>query len=371
MLPSSRTATTDHARIIRGLRDLDALAGSWDALASAAGSPTQHFIWSRVCAEAFDHAGALHMMAVGRGDHATAIAPLIKRKGFIPRLESIGVFELYEPMDFVYSDASSLAALADDLAGQGTPLLLRRLPADSPVIAAVQAAYRRRGWVYVKPVDPYPYIELDAAWTEPEKHFNSGRRSDLRRAERHASRIGQVSYDVLSPTPSEAGPLLDEAFRVEMTSWRGPSGSALALDSMRQPFYRRYAIAASEKGILRLAFMRIDGKAVGMQIAIECGERFWLLKIGHDEEYSKCSPGTLLMLQSVKCAAARRLRSYEFLGTAESWTKIWTETLRTCVALNAYPFRLTGVAASAWDAGRSALSKFKRRLRGQREPAIA
>jgi CelD/BcsL family acetyltransferase involved in cellulose biosynthesis len=371
MLSSPQTATTDHARIIRDLRDLDALAGSWDSLASAAGSPTQHFIWSRICAEAFDHAGALHMMAVGRGEHATAIAPLIKRKGFIPRLESIGVCELYEPMDFVYSDVSSLAALADDLAGQGTSLLLRRLPADSPVIAAVQAAYRRRGWVYVKPVDPYPYIELDAEWMEPESHFNSGRRSDLRRAERHGSRIGQVSYEVLSPTPSETGSLLNEALQVELTSWRGSTGSALVLDSVREMFFRRYAIAASERGILRLAFMRIDGKAVGMQIAIECGERFWLLKIGHDEQYGKCSPGTLLMLQSVKYAAARHLRSYEFLGTAEPWTKTWTENLRGCVALRAYPFRPGGVAASAWDAGRAALSRLKRKVRGQREPILA
>jgi CelD/BcsL family acetyltransferase involved in cellulose biosynthesis len=371
MLPSARTAPRAHARIIRDLRDLDALARSWDSLASAGGSPTQHFIWSRIGAEAFGRAGPLHVVAVGHGEQLAAIAPLIKRRGFISRLESIGVCELYEPMDFVYSDASSLAALADELAGQGVPLLLRRLPADSPVIAAVQAAYERRGWVYVKPVDPYPYIELDAGWTEPESHFNSGRRSDLRRAERHGSRIGQMSYEILSPTPSETGSLLNEALQVELTSWRGSTGSALMLDSVREMFFRRYAIAASERGLLRLAFMRIDGKAVGMQIAIECGGRFWLLKIGHNEEYSKCSPGTLLMLQSVKYAAARGLRSYEFLGTAEPWTKIWTENLRGCVALRAYPFRPGGVAASAWDAGRAALSRLKRKVRGQREPVLA
>ena len=91
-----------------------------------------------------------------------------------------------------------------------------------------------------------------------------------------------------------------------------------------------------------------------MQLAVECGGRFWLLKVGYDEEFKRSSPGTLLMLETVRHAAALGLESYEFLGTVESWTRVWTEHERACVALRAYPPRPGGLAAAALDAGRFA-----------------
>jgi CelD/BcsL family acetyltransferase involved in cellulose biosynthesis len=359
----SKAANPTHPWVAHSLNDLDRLARAWDTLGSTVDSPMQHFIWSRACAETFTAAGKLNAIAVGAGDQLAAIAPLIKSKGMLPRLETIGVKELYEPMDFLYADHASLKVLADNLAKQGIAIWLRRIPADSPVVGALRESYKGRGWVHTIPVDPYPYIELSSDWIEPEKQFNSGRRSDFRRAQRHASQIGDVKYEILSPAPSELGELLEEAFRVEMASWKGVEGSALAVSPVRGAFYRKYAMAASERGILRLVFLRINGQAVGMQYAIECGDRFWLLKIGHNDKFAKCSPGTLLMLYSVKYAAERGLRSYEFLGTAESWTQNWTELLHPCVALRAYPIRMGGIAAMTLDTARRMLSKLKRKVR--------
>ena len=83
--------------------------------------------------------------------------------------------------------------------------------------------------------------------------------------------------------------------------------------------------------------------------------------MGYDEEFKRSSPGTLLMLETVRYAATQGLRSYELLGTAEAWTRVWTETERECVALRAYPPRPGGVAAAALDARRFA-------RRGSRAP---
>jgi CelD/BcsL family acetyltransferase involved in cellulose biosynthesis len=362
---SSQNLTAATIQVIRNLDELEQFAQSWDSLGSVIDSPMQHFIWSQACARIFKSAGKLNTIVVRRSGRPSAIAPLIKRRSAPRRLETIGVKELYEPMDFLYADHAALEELAGNLAGQGTALWLRRLPADSPVIEALQNAFKGRGWVDVLPVDPFPYIELGPEWIDPERRFNSGRRSDFRRAQRHASQMGEVSFEVISPNPSEVGSLLDEAYRVELASWKGAEGSALAVDPVRGAFFKQYAIAASVKGILRLVFMRVDGQAAGMQIAIECGDRFWLLKIGHDDKYSKCSPGTLLMLHSVQYAASRGLRSYEFLGTSEPWTRNWTESLRPCVALRAYPFGINGVAALAYDRARLVLSRIKRKVKSE------
>ena len=70
-------------------------------------SPMQHFMWSHACAETFGSAGTPHFVMVGSEERPTALAPLIRRKRIFSRLEMIGVKELYEPMDFHYSDHGS------------------------------------------------------------------------------------------------------------------------------------------------------------------------------------------------------------------------------------------------------------------------
>jgi CelD/BcsL family acetyltransferase involved in cellulose biosynthesis len=195
---------------------------------------------------------------------------------------------------------------------------------------------------------------------EPAQALSTRRRADLRRAERRAAGLGEVSYQDLSPSPGELEPLLEEAFGVEAAGWKGRARTALAHDATRRDFYRRYAAAAASRGILRLTFLRIAGRAAAVQLAVETDDRFWLLKVGYDERFARCSPGSLLLLESIRHADTRGLRSYEFLGDAESWTRPWTKTVRTCVRLDAYPLQTSGVGTLATDAAAAA----GRRLRG-------
>jgi CelD/BcsL family acetyltransferase involved in cellulose biosynthesis len=100
--------------------------------------------------------------------------------------------------------------------------------------------------------------------------------------------------------------------------------------------------------------LRIDGRAAAVQLAVETADGFWLLKLGYDERFARCSPGSLLLRETIRYAATRGLRSYEFLGSAESWIRPWTETARPCVRLDAYPFERSGVGMLATDAAAAA-----------------
>src|SRR5262249_16919781 len=148
----------------------------------------------------------------------------------------------------------------------------------------------------------FPWIPLDAGWMSPEDRLNPGRQSDLRRARRIAETIGEVRVNVFSPAPEDLAALLGEAFEVEAARRKGRGGSALARGRIRPAFFRRYAAAACRRGILRLGFLRIGGQTAAMQLGVEWGGRFWLLKIGFDEAFARCSPGTLLMLEMVRHA---------------------------------------------------------------------
>jgi len=231
-------------------------------------------------------------------------------------------------VDFLYRDDAALERLAAAVAGTSLPLLLGRIVEDSPSVEALRRAYRRRTIFYARSAAPYPWIPLDDGWAEPEQKFSSDRRSDLRRARRRAEQLGEVSAEVLAPVPDELPPLLDEVFRVEAAGWKGREGTALAEDPARRRFFESFARSAAEAGILRLAFLRIGGRTAAVQLAAQCGGRFWLLKVGYDEEFKRASPGTILMLETIRHSASAGLDSYELLGTVETWTRAWTERER-------------------------------------------
>lgn len=344
-------------QVIYDVENFHRLHHLWNSLNSGLDSPMQDFSWFQSCLETVcaddDLHIVMHRMREKSGESA-AIAPLVRQKGLLPVMRMLGVGRIYEPIDFLYTDIAALDALAVALRKLGNPLCLEHLLADSQVIPALQKAYERRGWIRIDAMNDCPYIPLHEGWTEPEQQFNSGRRSDLRRAQRHAERLGTVTYEILSPAPAEVESLLTEAYQVEAQSWKGRAGTDLITDQPLGDFYRHLALKASERGALRLCFLRINGEAIAVQIAVEHAARFWLLKIGYNEQYSKCSAGNLLMLHTVKYAAQKGLKSYEFLGSAEAWTKVWTEWVRPCVKVRVYPFNVKGCLYFVTDAAQFA-----------------
>jgi CelD/BcsL family acetyltransferase involved in cellulose biosynthesis len=359
--PSALPAGT---RVLRRIDDLDVFREAWDRLAASSGSPMQQYAWARASAACFGAGQELRVAWVGPAGQARAIALLAAnpRSG---HLAMPGVEQVYEPTDLVYANAAAAAALAGALAKTGWPLFLPRVFADSPVVAAVTRAFAGKGLVMCRPASACPFIPLDAGWTDPERQFASGRRSDLRRYRRRAEELGPVSTEVLAPSKPELGVLLEEAFRVEAANWKGRRGTALACNTAMRAFYREYAAAACESGSLRICFLRIGREAVAVQIALEYDRSFWLLKIGYDERYARCSPGVLLMLETVRHAASRGLRSCEMLGTSAPWVRMWTHHQRPCVSLRAYPWSVRGVQAFAIDLLRLSWRRRARRRSGQ------
>jgi hypothetical protein len=354
--------STTSVRIVREFGAVENEAKSWDLIAEEANSPMHQYAWVKACTDAFVNCGELQLIVVGT-DQPSALGPLIKRGRPLNRMECLGVDELYEPTDFPHLDADSLACLVDALIKLRHPLLLRRILADSPVLAALRKGFKSHGLLITRPATGYPWIPLDESWKDPEEKLSASRRSSCRRARRKAHSLGPIDCEVLSPKPSELPFLLEESFHVEAAGWKGRSGSALLSDPNRRQFYEKYAAMASAKGILRLCFMRIGGTVAATQIAVESGGRFWLLKVGYDEEFARCSPGHLLMIETLRYAAERGLRTFEFLGSAEPWTRVWTMDVRPCVSLWAYPNSCRGLAAFTWDAARFGWERLHRKFK--------
>ncbi len=305
--------------------------------------------WLEAFAVTYGHRYQPCRLTVQAGDRELAVAPLTRPRFGATRLEFASQAELFEPMDLMWTDESALRELTRRIVATRLPIRLNRVPAGSPTIRSLTEAARGRGLVASTRVGGWPGFELTGL-AEPEARLNAGRRSDLRRMRRRAEKLGTLTFEMLSPQPAQVPELLHAAYAVEMASWKGREGTALAVDTQRGTFIRTYAAAAAGEGQLRLGFARIDGRVVAMQIGAAVGGRLWLFKIGYDEAFGACAPGQLLMLESIRAAIEEKLTGYELLGYAEPWTAMWTREIRDCVAVRYYPFAARAVPALFGDA---------------------
>src|ERR1051325_7668112 len=154
-------------RIVQEFGAIDHEAQSWSLLDAESNSPMHQYGGVKACSSAFTGCDRLQLIVIGaEAGQAAAIGPLIVRGRHLDRVECLGVDELYEPTDFPHSDATSLQALIRTLLEFRRPLLLRRILADSPVLAALREAYRSQGALITRRATGYPWIELDASWRD-------------------------------------------------------------------------------------------------------------------------------------------------------------------------------------------------------------
>jgi hypothetical protein len=292
------------------------------------------------------------VLSLGDGAECGAVAPMVLNGSQrTPWLKLITQGLINEPMDLLYRDGEALRELVGALLDLRYPICLDRIDANSLVLDSVSRAKLPWHILRVRPAGGCPVIRLSDAWCEPESCVSPHHRQSHRRAMRKAREFGAVRMEIRTPTPAELPSLLQTCYAVEAASWKGSEHTALAQDPVRGPFFRRYAEMTSAQGTLRLALLYVDEQPVAMQIAVEAHGGFWLLKIGYDEKFASCSPGHLLMHDTIAYAARQQLSTYEFMGRIVPWTQHWTKENRPCVYVEIYPISIGGGAALAYKIG--------------------
>ena len=172
---------------------LEKLASASRTLAATHG-PTEQWAWAASCLATLDAQRLLQAVKLDQGSQCIGLAPLVMRhvRG-VRRLAPVGLSDLHEPMDLLAADADSLHRLTTAIVARRQPVVIERMLADSPTVAAFEKSCRGRAIFVRRHAANCPYITLDASWNDPASHLNSGRRSDLRRpAQGRAIRPGHV-----------------------------------------------------------------------------------------------------------------------------------------------------------------------------------
>jgi CelD/BcsL family acetyltransferase involved in cellulose biosynthesis len=266
------------------------------------------------------------------------------------------------------ADREAARALVGELLAMRAPRVdLTPLESSSPLLDEMRAACERSGAkVIERVVAEQPYVDtsggdFDAYQASlPRKH-----RKEVGRLRRRLEGEGELRFD-FDDGGERLDALLDEGFAIEGSGWKAEAGSAINSFPEARRFYTDVARWAAARGELRLAFLRLDGRALAFDLCLESAGSTYALKGGYDPDFRKFGPGMVLTHESLKRAfASPDLRSYEFLGVADDYKLLWTPTTWQRVRIQAFSRGPLGLANhAAWRHGRPltkrALARLKR-----------
>jgi CelD/BcsL family acetyltransferase involved in cellulose biosynthesis len=320
------------------------LAAEWDDLVDRSVEPTP---WARpgwVAAwwRAFGQ-GRLVVLTARRGDRLAAVVPLARRRvGYAsPTNYHTPGFEL------VGEDEPAVHDLARRLFGaRPASVRARFVRGDGVTAEALRTAAGAQGYRHLtRTLERSPYVDTAVGWPGYLAGLGAKRQRELRRRRRRLEDEGRVEV-VVEDGRRDLDARLAEGFAVEGLAWKGAEGTAIASSQSTVGFYRAVARWAASRGTLRLAFLRLDGRPLAFDFALEDGGRHYLLKCGYDPAFRHLAPGMLLRFAMVERAFRSGLRRYEFLGTDEPWKRTWARSTDDRDELSA--FRPSPVGAAAY-----------------------
>ena len=187
---------------------------------------------------------------------------------------------------------------------------------DPAVVAVARSGGHR---VASRTIARAAYVGLEGDW---ERALSKNRRKELRRQWRRLEERGEVGFEV----HRDAG-LLDEAFAVEASGWKGQRGTAIVSDDTVRRFYTEVFQAAAERGALRLSLLRLDGQAISAELCLAEHGRWYSLKSGYDEAFRELGPGRLHLHRLMQHAAGEEASAFELLGDVDEYKLSWTDTV--------------------------------------------
>ncbi len=326
-----RTAAMD-VQLVTSHATFLALADEWQALSSRCGDVLfQRHDFLRLWLQHFSPGAELRLLTLrDAGRNLVAVMPLLATRQTmygIPMREWQSAANLHSCRFDLLADEPLQAThcFVDFLRRRKDWDMLRLMDVPSTgqaqrlLVAAARAGLAGGRWDSARS----PYIPLPPQWGELEATLHSKFRANLRRRRRLLATHGTVTLERFSGGP-ELASRLDEGLALEASGWKGQAGSAILQDAQTHAFYRELAAESARSGRLALWFLRVDGRAVAFQFALEHHARLLLLKPAYDEAFADSSPGQLLMEDVLRDAIARGLQEFDFLGPDMPWKRDWT-----------------------------------------------
>jgi CelD/BcsL family acetyltransferase involved in cellulose biosynthesis len=313
----------------------------WDALADSVEAPP--FLrpgWIAAWLRAFGD-GELEVLECQREGELAAVLPMVRRRG---RLCSPVNWHtpMFGPLAIDRQAREEVVARLFECSPSVVDLNL--LDGDEVELGSIARLARETDRLTVaRSVARSPYLRLEADFPEYERSLSRNRRKGLRRSRRRLEEEGTVRFEVHDGR-TDLEELLAEVFAVEAAGWKGQRRTAIASQPQTLRFYTDVARWAAARGWLRIALLRLDGRPIACDFALEQGGAWFTLKAGYDEEFRSFGPGALLLADEVAyCCEQPGLSRIELLGQNDAFKSSWTTQSSPRTRIQAFDRRLAGL----------------------------
>jgi hypothetical protein len=160
-------------------------------------------------------------------------------------------------------------------------------------------------------------------------------RSNINRLRRRITELGEVRVDIVNRWP-QLESAMDQYCEIESRSWKGDKYLDIASNRSHYYFYFGLARAFGMRGDFELRTLACAGKPIAGTFGIRADGVFQSLKIAHDQEYNKYSPGTVLESYELEDLFAAGVETYEFMGSFLANKLRWTSTVHKTTNIHVY-----------------------------------
>ena len=187
---------------------------------------------------------------------------------------------------------------------------LRGLPLDGRWLPVLEAAATIRGLPVERGSDGVaPLIELPHTFEDYLAGLPAKLRHEIRRKERRL--IEEAGpYRVTLSTAETLESDLDRFIELHQSS-PGPKGKFMHAEM--EIFFRRLTESFLDSNHLHLAFLEVGGKKAAGAIAFAFGDTFSLYNSAFDREFSRLSPGMVLVADLIRRSIELRRRHFDML----------------------------------------------------------
>jgi CelD/BcsL family acetyltransferase involved in cellulose biosynthesis len=344
-MPTRIDATTEYTCALQPMDD--ALEQEWDRLAlRCEATPYMRPGWFRAWMNAFRPRQPLSLLTVRRAGDLVAALPLVNtRLGLRPPVNS--ETPSFEPLSV---DAEAARALVGPLLTHCRHIDLSFVPAGGNERDLVRSAEDRGCRVRRDVVRRSPYTRVDDDWEILRNEvLGRSRRKWMARSRRQLGEMGDLTFEV-HDSRSPLRDLLDEGLAMEAAGWKGTRGTAILSRPSTAAFYKLLAEWAAAAGLLRLHFLRLDGRPIAFEFALEQSGALHVLKTAYDEEMRRYGPGILILDEGLAYASKQpHLHVSESLGEDDPYKLEFSTGVHEQLRISVFSNDVIGTAAWAWQ----------------------
>jgi CelD/BcsL family acetyltransferase involved in cellulose biosynthesis len=318
--------------------ELAARSGEWNEVVAESRRPNPFQLAKCVLAwfeTVGDRAELVALAAERDGRLAAVLALAIVRRGPLRRLEPIAgadspPFDVHAGPD----DVDLARRLVQELQTLGFDYA--QLPALDAAGALADPA------AGLAPIERLagPVVALEPGAGASPRLLSRNERKSLERRTRRLEELGDLRVET-GDTPD----LLEELLALHDRRWLGGNDASSFSTVEGRSFHRRVVGVLSGTGIVRSTAVRLGTRLLAFQYAFLIGRSLVCLRIAHDPEFGRYSPGTIALMAAIEDAALNGASRVELLGHQEdsklrlasgfepmSWGIGWGQSIRGRVA---------------------------------------